>query len=276
MFIPKENLYHPFKGSLLGTLHKETLATKNITGFALEDIDLYYQPVPDPTIATIFSFIMILLCFIGEYLYYKVFVMLRKESSIIKNISTVFITAILLNQHISIFLIISTNFVHPLNELIGQWFCTVMRFVIYFSLNIVFFHSFIAAFTRYCFIVHSAKVELYGKEKLKKLLLSLSILIPLSVTLWKLNDGADLDGMSFINKCQGKHHDSFLVETSTLNVFKKNFCEFRGNDVSSVYDQIVSTFKQICCVASMATMLIMGSNVTEGIIYYRLFSHIQR
>ena len=104
----------------------------------------------------------------------------------------------------------------------------------------------------------------------------LSILIPFVVTIWKVIDGSEVDAMSFINKCYGRQHKVFLIETSTVNVFKKSFCEVEGYEELEGVNKIISLGKQIICAASTITMLAMGSNLTEGFIYYKLFSHMNK
>ena len=277
MIFTRDNLYNPFKDSLIGILHKETFAPENLTDFVIENINLYHQPVIEPKLATLFSIIMITLLVFGEYLHIKILRMLRKENSILRDITYVFVFANMTLCVLNVFLITSTNFVHPLNKIIGQWFCTMSRFFEYFLIDVMLLHSFCSALMRYLFLVHAPKVELYGKDKVQKAFLLSSILIPLLLALWKVNDGSELDSTSFINKCNGKHHEVFLVETSTLNVLKKNFCELgntrKGTDL---YGYVLSLLKQLSCVASTAVMLIMASKVTEGIIYYRLFSYTNR
>ena len=94
----------------------------------------------------------------------------------------------------------------------------------------VSFHSCLSATMRYYFIVHTEKVNSFGKERVKNIFLVLSILIPLVVTIWKAIDGSEVDAMSFINKCYSRQHKVFLIETLTVNVFKKSFCEVEGYD----------------------------------------------
>ena len=274
--ITEKNLYHPFRDSVLGILSKQTVASENLTGLVLEDINLYHQPVVKPIIASVFACIMIQLVILAEYLNIKILKMLKRDQSILKDITYTVIIAQIIYCPLLVFLVTSTNFLYPLNKVIGQWFCYISRFVLYFVANIIFFHSCVAAFMRYLFIVHSRKVEFYGKEKLKMIFVLLSILIPLIVTIGKVNDGSKLDTLSFVNKCNAKDHEVFLFETSTINVMKKGFCVVGGYDESDIYGQGIAILKQLSCIASTGVMLIMASNVTEGIIYYRLFSYMNR
>ena len=276
MKLRRENLYHLFNNCFLGIFPKNTASPGNVTGFVLEDTFLYHQPVLDPVVATIFSSIWVILLVVGSYLHLRVLISLKQENGILKEITYIFVPVQMILWPFMSFVIASTNFLHPLNALIGDWFCSLSQFILYFLKNIIAFHSFFAALMRYLFIVHSSKVKLYGNKKMKKLFLCLSVMIPLSITIWKINNGAELDGMTFINKCNGKHHEAFLAETSTINVFKKSFCEFEIYHKGDVYGQMIMILKQISCMANTFVMIFIGSNITEGIIYYRLFSHMNR
>ena len=276
MILTRKNFYHPFNGSFLGIFQNETFSSENISGRYIEDINLYHQPVISPFIAGVFAIIMLIMCILGMYLHFKLFKILKTENSVLRDLTIIFVLAQIILWPLMILVITTTNFVYPLNKIVGQWFCTIPRFLIYFLVNIISSHSLMAALTRYLFIVHSAKVKVYGKERVIRLFLFLSISIPLIVTIWKVNDGSRLDVMSFVNNCNGKHHEVFLFETSTLNVLKKNFCGLGGNTDGDIYDQAIMLFKQLSCIGSMGSMLIMGSNVIEGIIYYRLFSYMNR
>ena len=143
-------------------------------------------------------------------------------------------------------------------------------------MNTIVFYSFIGAVMRYFFIVHTEKVNSYGKEKVKMIFLVLSILIPLTLRIWRVTDAAHLDALSYINRCYGRHHDSFLVETSTLNVLKKSFCQVANYENLKGNDKLMAIGRQIFCVGSTILSLVMGSNLTEGFIYYKLFSFMNK
>ena len=276
MPLTQNNLYHPFRQSFLGFGIKHTGALVDANGSIVYDINLYYQPVHDPLISSFFAFVMALILFIGEYLHIKILLGLKKDTSILRNITIVFVSAQMILWPVHTLLITLTNFIHPLNEVFGQWICTTTWFMSYYLGNVIFSYSFNAALIRYIFIVHTKKAQSWGKEKVKRLFLFLSMVIPLLVTLFKASDGAELDALSFFNKCYGKHHNVFLVETSMLNIFKKSFCEMQSYDKGDVYGYFIALLKTILCTAGMTTMIIMGSNLFEALIYYRLFSYINR
>ena len=275
----RNNLFHPFWNSSLRFLNNAnaTLKEKEKLSDVLEQIDLYYQPVNPPITSCILLILYTSLFFIGEYLHLKVLLVLKKDNGILKTVSRIFALAQMVCWPVIFVLITATSLVHPLASITGEWFCTATWFVVYYLQFVISSHSLIAASMRYCFIVHTEKVEKYGTQKAKKLFLLLYICIPVFMTFWMANNGKEMDVLSFFNKCYGKHHKAFLIDTSTLNVLKRSFCGVQDVlDDSTFYERVVIVLKRLSCIASTTSMLIMGSNLTEGIIYFKLFRYMNR
>ena len=276
MPLSRHNYYNPFLGTFLGAFSNNESLSSTDNKIFLNDIDLYYQPVPSPLVAFFFSVVSAIMLIFGVYLHLEVLMGLKREDSILKQITKTFVYANMTLLTTAIICINVVNFIHSLSLEFTDYICPVLRFLLYLGVNFVSFYSFVSASMRYLFIVHTDEVDKYGKERVKTIFYALSILIPLMVTIWKVLDGSEVDAMSFINKCYGQHHKVFLIETSTVNVFKKSFCQVPnyGNQVG--YDKLVAFCKQTFCMASTITMLIMGSNITEGLIYYKLFAHMNK
>ena len=276
--ISQNNLYNPFEASFLGIFVTNNLNdTKVKTGIILEDIDLYFQPVPEPVTASVFLVVNIIFIAIGSYITFKVLAMIRKEDGILKKLTRNFMVSQLISWPLYFSLISITNFIHSFPPVIVQWLCPVLWFVLYFSLSLCFSHSFMTSIMRYFFIVHNERAQLLGKEKAKKLFHMISILIPLLLTIWRAIETQDLDTFSTFNKCYGKHHRTFLVETSTLKVFKKNFCEIPDYHNLDGYVEVIKAFsKNVFCISNTVTLLVISSNLTEAIVYFLLFSHMYR
>ena len=276
MFSKPNYFFHPYETSFLSFHGTNVLSNDNHTFSMITEIDLYDQPVPDPFIAAAFSVIMTIQVPIGEYLHWKVFCSMKKENSIHKLISQIFIVFQMLLWPLTIFMITITNFLYPLNEIIDPWFCSLVQPINSFLILSTVSHSFITSLMRYVFIVHSEKVNRLGKESVKKMFLFLSIALPLLITIWKEIDGSELHFISYFNKCKAKHDRVFLIETSTTNVLKKSFCAMEPYDERNPISFIFAILKQIFCAASTFTIVIIGSNFTEGIVYFKLFSFITR
>ena len=175
--LPKsQHLYHPFKDSYFGIFLKDHTSPENTTGFVVDNIDLYYQPVQDPVIGIIFFFLKLSLVIIGEFINIKVLIMMKKENGIVKDVAKLFTVTQMIVWPFNLLFITSTDFIYPLNEVIGQWYCTFGWFFYYLCFTIMAFHSFIVALMRYFFIVHEEKVEAYGKQKVKKMFLIINLI----------------------------------------------------------------------------------------------------
>ena len=276
MGLERKHLYHPFPHTSLGIFSRDSVSSETLIGGSIEDIDLYQQPVQEPLIATMFLVIKSSLLIAGEYLFIKVYKLMKKENGITKEITQLNIYVQLFFWPFWILFADTTAFIYPMKDVIGEWYCYLGSFVFYFLGNIIISHSFISALIRYFFILHQDKVNLYGKQEVKRFFLLMSILLPLLVALWESLDGSELDSMSFVNKCHGKHHQVFLIDSSTMNVAKRNFCAFEFDHSGGIWTKMLAQIRQILCFAHSVVQLVLGLNVAEGFLYYKILSHINR
>ena len=271
-------MYHPFNESYLGFLIQPENPKENAVEFIIEDINLYVQPVEEPVAAIVYVILRIIWLFIAELIYFKLFKMVGREKGLVKEVTQLYAITLIISAPIWLFLISITDWIHLVSEVIGKWFCTVGWILTFLSWTIISFHSFVTATMRYFFIVHQEKVKKYGKEKTKRVFLILSFFIPLIVVAWGVTQHPDVDPMWYINRCYGKSHDAFLVDTSStqtviLESGKRYFWNYDGEETT---DNILSILKHTAYMIKAFIMLLMGFNITEGIIYYKTFSHIYR
>ena len=276
MIFEDDFFYNPYRESSQGIFLKQLDSLGNDSMYIIDGIDLYYQPVLPAQTAITFFLIRVTLVIVGECFNIKVFKLMIKENGLVKNITTVLVLVQIIFWPCWLVLVTVTDLIISPNKAIGNWFCHVANFLFYFLGNVITFHSFIIAVMRYVFIIHNEKIQRFGIEKMKKIFLILTVTIPLLVAMWKVIEAAELDTMSFINKCYGVHHQTFLVETSTLDVFKQNFCQFEEYGQGGSYERVVTLIRQGSCIASKSVMLITGLNISEGIIYIMLLSHMMR
>ena len=276
MPLKSENLYHPFLNTSVGLFFDDHITKSDAIGAMIDDINLYYQPTQNPLIAVLFILLKSVILIAGGYLHLKVYKLMAKEKGILKRVTQLFVCANSALWYFLTFFSGITDFIHPMNQVAGQWFCDICEFVFYFLGNIMTFHSLVAAMMRYVFIVHREGVNKFGREKAKRLFFYLSFLLPLLVSFWEVVNGTELDAMSFINKCNGKHHKVFLLESSTTNVAKRNFCGFEDYKIKDIWSQLVALIRRFSCVANKIIMIIMGLNVVEGVLYWKIWTHIYR
>ena len=272
----REHLYHPFGETSFGVSFANQTLSKDSSGFLVSNIDLYYQPVVKPEIGVSFLLLRLPLLLIGEFLYMKVIKLMKKETSLVNDVTKLVSTTQMIFWPFWLFFSTSTDFIHPINTVVGQWYCTFGWFIIHLCYNIISFNSFIVAIMRYYFIVHVGRVEVQGKKQTKRFFLFLSFFIPLLLVVWDGMEGSELDVLSFINKCYGEHHRVFLIETSTLDVLKRNFCEFDVYERGTSFGVIIAGLRRLSCITKSALQIIMGTNLFEGFIYFVILSHMNR
>ena len=276
MGLKPEKFYHPYLRSSFGIFLDENGSKNGTVGSILNDVNLYYQPLQDPSILLIFNVIKTLILISGVFIHMKVSKMIDKENGLLKDITTLFVRVNTMLWPFLTFFSGIVDFVQPVNQLVGEWFCHSCEFIFYFLWNTMSFHSLVAAIMRYFFIVHRKKVSEYGKEKLKKFFFYLSFLLPFLFVSWESIDGTELDSMSFINKCYGKHHRTFLLESSSLNIAKRYFCWFEDYDSKDTWRQVIALIRRISCIANKIIMSIIFINVIEGFLYWRIWTNINR
>ena len=275
MHLKHYHLYNPYKEPTLGFLWEDSKPIGNGTiGQLVDDIDFYYQPLEPPWIAIIFFFVRLTIIFIGEIIGKKVVIMTREETGILSEITLMFISIQMIFHPILIFFELSVNLVHPINEIIGPWICTVGWLFYNISTKIVLNYSFFAAIMRYVFVVHDDRVGRYGKEKVKRHFLYLYLTITIAQIVMKAVDGTSR--LSFINKCYGRDHEIFLIETSSLSVLKRKFWTSAQNQDKTMLDLLLHMIKRIIKILDTIAFLALGFNLTEVIVYRTIFSHLDR
>jgi len=275
--MPSEQyFYHPFRNPILGFFIDGDTSSTNISKFTIDDIDMYYQPLEHPIVAFSVFLFKLLIIAIGEVVSMKVLEVAKKETSIINQMTILFCITQMIFHPLLLLFDLTVNLIHPVDEVISPWLCHFGWFFYGMSTKIVLYNSFIIAVMRYLFIIYSKTAETYGKEKIKQYFIWLGVLIPLVGVILDGIDHKDLSKLSFINKCYGKDHKVFLIETSTLDVIKRKFWkieDFVENDSWAIF---LSMLHRILRIVKTVIYLIAGFNITEGILYYKLFSHLNR
>ena len=266
MFFQNENLYNPFTNTYLGFSLSEENSQENNTLFIIDNLDLYYQPVELPNSAICLSVIRFPLFCLGIFIQIKLFRMVRKEKGLVNEVTQFYCITSMSIYPIWLLFVTSTDFLYPLKDIIGRWFCIFGRFTIYFHFNMLLFHSFIVALMRYFFIVHEEKVKKFGKDKTKKVFLFLAISFPIIFLVWGAIENQDIATLIFLNRCYGIIDKVFMAELTT------------GKNLGCVFSNggYLDTILQITCITKGIVFILMCLNVTEAIIYCRIFSHITR
>ena len=164
------------------------------------------------------------------------------------------------------------DIIHPVSDVISPWICHFGRYNITIFGGISLANSFFTALMRYIFIVHNEKVLGYGKQNMKRIILVLNILIPTINAI--STETNEYYGISHLNKCYGYDHKVFLVDnniitTTSLDRLISTLDDSWYGRASLILLVVAKVFNGILLAVSML-------NLFEGIIYYKLFSHMRR
>ena len=139
----------------------------------------------------------------------------------------------------------------------------------------MFLNSFLLLM-RYLFIVREEKIRVYGKEKAKKIFLYLFVSIPLIMVINGAIDGTELTWMSFTNKCYGIDHRIFLIKNSINSAIEKKIISLDKDESNTYFDTTLAVLWRIYKILRTGTVLFMGFNISEGILYFKILSHLNR
>lgn len=275
----KQNIqyfYHPFQQ---GSLPFYTYIKDHENDSSLDiinNIDLYHQPVEEEFTAFIFFILRCFFTILAEVCNYRMLLIIKKDTSILTDVAKLQAYTIMMTLPIRLIFITLTDFIHPLNEILGQWVCSIYWFEEKISTQMVLCHSLVVALLRYVFIVHDKNVSVIGKEKLKKLFWYLSICVPTLTLLWVATDLEDLDTSPWINRCNGNDHKKFLLQSwSSLGFIKTNF-HIQNDQMIGYKEKVFIVLRKISKIAQRLWMIILSSNIGEGIIYYKVIKHMIR
>ena len=270
----RSHIYHPFQDPFLGfSISKDTLS-RGETGLIIDDIDLYSQPLEHPAVVIVFFAIRFIVVLIGEMICTKILKRMKKESSTLDGIMKLYIITLMIHHPFRVLYTTTIATIHPVSEVIGIWFCYLGRLLIIYNGQIVRYNSFITALIRYFYMVHNGKVVKLGKEKLSKVFLRLNIGIPLLFCALDALLNPEVYVISSFNKCYGIEHKVFLLENPAWNL--ANFGASEQYEYYGVLSVIVLVLKLSIKVVLGVIGIIMALNISEGIIYYTMFSNMNR
>ena len=271
------HFYNPFKSPTFWFVVNDpnnNYGNDSMSYDSMDDVDLYYQPLEPQWIAIFFFLVRLTIIVFGQFIGTKVVILMKREKGILSEVTILFMITQMVFHPILIFFELTVNLIHPVDEVMGPWVCYVAWLFYSFSTSIVLNYSFIAAIMRYIFVVHEDRVVQQGKEKVKRYFLYISVAVVIIVIIMRIIDGTS--SLSFINKCYGRDHEVFLIETSSLAVLKRKFWDSAERQHQNLVDKLLDIAKRALKVLDSIQFLVLGFNITEAIIYKMIFSHLDR
>ena len=276
MDIREDNLYHPYTRFFLGIVVKANSSPENILSDRIEDMNLYFQPLVHPIIATIGFVLKLLLVVLGEFVCVKILTRIKNDDTILNDITKLYVRIEMVFHPLSVVFMTSTDFIHPLSKVIGKWYCSLGWLAFDTGYKFIAFHSFSTALMRYVFIFHQAKVENYGKKKTKRIFYYLSVAIPVVLSILNLLQAHEVGHRSSINKCYGTHHKAFLLDTSPFLSAQRTFWNPEDYKLKGTLNFILAITRRILKIITTGVSLLATLNLTEAFLYYKIISYMNR
>ena len=226
------------------------------------------------TLATIHS----ILFAIGFYLQIRTFLVAHKEKDSTWKLYISHGIVLLIYYPVCIFMQVAEHFLHPLSDFTGVWFCHVSSFLKYYGMVDMYSHSLAAAFFKYIFIVHREKVSKYGKAKVQKICFWLTHLLRILVCI------------RFYHPTLVHHHEEYAAcfgtegnskgiakgTNSTAFTEQRTFCRFDPLPPDVPFGSFINIATECFCVLESTVLLSTVCNLPEGLLYYKIFQHINR
>ena len=102
----------------------------------------------------------------------------------------------------------------------------------------------------------------------------MAVVVPLLCVVWESTEILHIT--SYINKCYGYDQRVFLIETSTLNVFKHKFWELDSFTYYGVVELSIVIAKRVSKILKAIVLIVFGANIFEGFLYYKILTHMYR
>ena len=138
----RQKFYRPFQNSFFGFYLGKNDFQNHPSFNVIDNIDLYWhvcvgtnvcstilylttsfiyqQPVEEPSIAMVFFAVRCVIVIMAELCNYRVVVMMRKDKSILNDVTKLQAYAIMVSMPIKLIFVTLTDFIHPLNEILGK------------------------------------------------------------------------------------------------------------------------------------------------------------
>ena len=198
----------------------------------------------------------------------------QREGMLVKDVMTTFTIVNMVFYPLHFFAKWYVHSALPLPDWIYHCYCYNRLFL--FSVHgYLAFSSLVVAAMRFAFIVHNDKVILWGKNRVKKMFYFVSIFLPLTVAL--MYDSAHFRESStkpppfFL--CLKSYE---IASNRSATEYSINTTSFQSPLHSFVHQFVPRSITDVVSNVCGALAIIVCSNLAEGILYWKIYSHAKR
>ena len=170
-----------------------------------------------------------------------------------------------------------TEHVPVMSQYTGAWMCYLAAFIYLYGGCIFGLHSLVVSLMKYVFIVHHKRAWNFGEDKLKRVFLAFSIIHPLVLNLPAVIFH-DFESLNSVTECLGlKEKVLAQYNTSDSRIDRLLFCKLNADGYSEDTDPPFSySLQQSFCAARMVWVILLCSNIPEGVLYYYIFRKMRK
>ena len=197
----------------------------------------------------------------------------EREQTLVQDVMTTFtIIQMIVYPHLLITdWYINSGF--PLPVWTWHWFCYYRFYKVTVRVYLAF-NSLVVASMRFIYILHNTWVLQFGKQRTKKLFYWLGLLIPLAgcTMMDSVHERASRVAPHFCVCLQSYE----MVTDNSTNGHSINMTSFNSPAYSFVHGYIPASITNIADTILEILAILIFSNLVEGILYYKIFTHLRR
>ena len=173
-----------------------------------------------------------------------------------------------------------TDIIDDLHLFTGEWFCYTYMAFHFYGLFHVSVHSMVIALFKYVIIVWHKKATDIGHERIKTIFNCISIISPAFVIAIFLSSRPDFftayQGMHIANTCLGKGDLNLTMSVNGSASKLHDLCEISKPIEEVSFETVLYIARRLLCWMNVILFYLNLWNVTECIIYIRIFGNMRR
>ena len=223
--------------------------------------------------------VLIVIFLIGLYLQIQIIILSKREKNVTWRIDICNSIVMIFFYSFRISFEVITHFIPILHPYTGRWFCYLALFINMFGAISVISHSMIVSVYKYIYIVHNGLVRYIGVNKISIASMWFSLFLPVMLTLMFVMRPT-IPSYSSIYNCLGMEVEKSIHvnESSAIKVKRLLFCGFDDFSVMEygLMDYFINIINIMGCFISILVVVVIIANIIEALLYYKIFSFIQR
>ena len=228
--------------------------------------------------------IMICIHCVGIYLHVKIIKTSRNDKQITWKLAITNSCMLMAHHTHCIFMEGITYIFQDLYTYTGEWFCYTSKVAMYYGNIYATTHSAIVSMFKYIIIVHWIKARAMGHEKIKDIFFWINLLYPsfhILIFLMLIPDFfvKDTTYLSFdrIHRCLGDSENVLGPDSNKTKMVMHNLCQqiyVPSHEYNFAY--AIHILKCSICWIQVIALYMIGLNLPEMLIYWRIFSFAWR